>query len=198
MPSSFTTDLPDHILIDSAIILYDPVTPGAMVKLGATRGGATFRKNREIRHVEFDGMSGEVEGLHRYTTGTPTIEGTFLLLSPATLETIIEPGSTSDYTAPSPVDLLTVTPLAFRTMFPTSAYHRYELLWKRGNGGTAAIVFPKGLAVVDEIGSQDNNEGEMPLIIRAVNAQADIDGLDEVPAPYYYELDGDDITVPSA
>ena len=74
-------------------------------------------------------------------------------------------------------------------------YGRWECLWKRGNGGTAKVIFPLGRADMPSIGSQDNNEGEMPIVIRAVNDPDDIEGNDEVPAPYYIERTGPDITV---
>ncbi|HEX6576652.1 MAG TPA: hypothetical protein VF042_16910, partial [Gemmatimonadaceae bacterium] len=72
MPSSYTTDMPDDIILDSGVLYYDPVTPGTMVKFGGTRGGLTFNRNRELRNVPFDGASGATEGLQRYVDGVPT------------------------------------------------------------------------------------------------------------------------------
>jgi hypothetical protein len=195
MPSSYTTDLPTDILIDTGVLYYDPEPPyGAMEKFGGTRGGLTFTKNREMRSVPFDGASGETAGLHRYTDGVPTITGTVLLFaSPARLSAV-EPGSTAASVGTAPDAVLTVTPMPYRSMLDAALdYHRWECIWKRGNGGTFKVVFPVGLAVIDSLSAQDNNEGEAPITIRAVNDPDDIDGNDEVPAPYFFEITGPDI-----
>lgn len=194
MPSSFTPDLPNDIILDSAVLYYDPVTPGTMVKFGGTRGGLTFNPNEEWRSVPFDGASGENEGLHRKIDGVPTISGTVIVFGPTAMETL-SPGSTSAESGSDPNAILTITPIPYRTMLATTDYHKWHCLWRRGNGGTFKVVFPRGLATIDSIGAQDNNEGESPITVKAVNAQADIDGVDEVPAPYFYEVTGPDILI---
>lgn len=166
-----------------------------MTKFGASRGGLTFNKNTEWRHVEFDGSRGETAGLHRKTGGVPTITGRLLLFDPDAVEEVFEPGSTSTMIGTDPNARRRITPLPYSSMLPLSAYRRYEMLGKRGNGGYVHMVFPLGLAIADEFSSQDNNEGEIPVTIRAVNNPDDIDGVDEVPAPYYHEFDGPDVTV---
>lgn len=193
MPSSYTTDLPNDILLDTGVLYYDPVTPGTMVKFGGTRGGLTFNRNRDVRAIPFDGASGETAGLHRYIDGVPTIEGTVIVIDD-TKAAILEPGSTTSDSGVDPSVIRTITPLPYRTMLDSATdYHKWHVIWKRGNGGTFKVVFPVGLAVINTIGAQDNNEGEMPIVIRAVNDPADIASTDEVPAPYYYEITGPDI-----
>jgi hypothetical protein len=78
-------------------------------------------------------------------------------------------------------------------MLAITDYRRWECLWKRGNGGTFKVIFPLGLADVDSLSSKDNDEGESPITVKAVNDPDDIDGSDEVPAPYFYEVTGPDI-----
>lgn len=201
MPSSFTQNLPSDLIIDSAVLYfdrdtpYDPATPddeSMMVKFGGTRGGLQFNENAEWRSVPFDGASGENEGLHRKTDGVPTITGTTILLSPANL-LALSPGSTSEVAGTPPNAKMVVTPLPYCTMLQTTDYHRWRCIWKRGSGGTFAVVFPRGLGLLDTIGAEDNNEGEIPITIRAVNAQDDIEDTDEVPAPFFYEYTGGDI-----
>ncbi len=194
MPSSYTTDLPKDILLDTGVLYYDPVTPGSMVKFGGTRGGLTFNRNQDMRAIPFDGASGETAGLHRKTDGVPTIAGTVLLFASPSRLPAIEPGSTSEIVAGEDGVVMTVTPLAYRTMLDAATdYHRWECIWKRGNGGTFKVIFPIGLATVDSLGSQDNNEGESPITVRAVNDPDDVAASDEVPAPYHYEITGPDI-----
>ncbi len=194
MPSSYTIDLKTDLVLDSAVLYYDPITPGSMVKFGGTRGGLTFNRNIEIRSVPYDGASGETAGLHRKTDGVPTITGTTLLFASPSRLPVTEPGSTSEIVAGEDGAVMTVTPLPFRTLLNADTdYHEWHCIWKRGNGGTFKVIFPVGLAVVDSIGAQDNNEGEAPITVRAINDPDDVASTDEVPAPYHYEITGPDI-----
>lgn len=187
-----TDDLTNGSDLTSATFV--PIYDG-MTKLGATRGGITFNKNAEWRNVPFDGASGETAGLSRKTGGTPTLEGTTILFGPTALAELVEPGSTAVTVGTDPNAIRRITPLAHRTMLGVTSLHRYEALWKRGNGGTAKVIFPLGMPDFASVGAQDNNEGEIPFTIRAQNDPDDIDGNDEVPTPYYIELTGPDITV---
>jgi hypothetical protein len=198
MPSSYTTDLPDSQVLDSAILVYfeDADTAFATpIKFGGTRGGVTFNKNMEVRSVPFDGASGQNEGLHRYIDGSPTLTATAIVLNDERL-LMLEPGSTSDDTGVDPNVVRTITPLPYRSMFPSGAYKAWGAIGKRGNAGEIAIIFPKALASFDSISGQDNNEWEIPITITAVNKASDIVGTDEVPAPYLIRLDGADIVEP--
>jgi hypothetical protein len=170
-------------------------TIGGMAKFGGTRGGITFNRNDEWRNVPFDGASGETAGLDRKTGGVPTFEGTTIVFGPSVLPAL-EPGSATVTDGVDPNAIMTVTPIARRTMLSAATdYSRWECLWKRGNGGTLKVIFPLGRADFNSLGSQDNNEGEVPIVVRAVNDPDDIDGNDEVPSPYYYEVTGPDVTV---
>lgn len=192
MPSSYTSDLPNDILLDSGVLYYDPVTPGTMVKFGGTRGGLTFNRGRTLRTVPVDGVSTAVVGLQRFVEGDATITGTVIVFDDTRLD-ILEPGSTSSDSGTDPDVVRTITPLAFRTMIPSSAYHKWQCIWKRGNGGTFKVTMPVGLAVIDSIGAQDNNEGESPITITAATSATDAAASDETPAQYYYEITGPDI-----
>jgi hypothetical protein len=193
MPTSFTPDMPADILIDTAVLYCDLVTPNTMQKFGGTRGGLTFTKNREMRSVPYDGESGETAGLHRFTSGVPTITGTSILFASPLRQSVTEPGSTTEIVSGVNGAVMTVTPLPYREMLNAATdYHRWECLWKRGNGGTFKVIFPVGLAAIDSIGAQDNNEGEAPITVKAVNNPSDITG-DNTPAPYFTETTGPDI-----
>lgn len=184
-----------HALTDGVDLTTASLTDqnGGMTKFGATRGGITFKRNTEWRNVPYDGASGETAGLHRKTDGVPTLEGTILLFGPTSISKVLEPGSTAATTGTTPSATQTITPLPYRTMLLATQLHRYECLWKRGNGGTVKVIFPLGLAVMDTIGAADNNEGEIPIVVRAVNDPVDIVGVDEVRTPYFYEITGSDV-----
>lgn len=192
MPSSYTATLPDDILLDTAVLYYDPVTPGTMVKFGGTRGGLTFNRGRTVRTVEVDGVSSPVVGIQRYVEGEATITGTTIVFSSDRLK-VLEPGATSTDTGTAPSIVRKITPLANRTMIGASAYHKWECIWKRGNGGTFKVVFPVGMATIASIGAADNNEGESAITVTAANTAADAASVDETPATYYYEITGPDL-----
>lgn len=171
----------------------------SMTKFGGTRGGLTFNKNREMRHVDYDGASGETAGLHRVVGGNPTITGTTLLFASPSRLAAVEPGSTSAITGTAPNALLTVTPIPYRRMLSVTDYHRWECIWARGikfsdgTPGTFKVIFPMGLADIASLDAKDNNEGESPITVKAVNDPDDIDGVQEVPAQWFYEVTGPDI-----
>jgi hypothetical protein len=193
MPTSYTTDLPNDILLNTGVLYYDPVTPGTMVKWGGTRGGLTFNRNREIRTVEVDGVTGGVRGIQRYIgTGDASITGTSIVFGPARLA-VLEPGSETADTGTDPNVIRTITPLASNTMIPDAAYHEWHCIWDRGNGGTFKVIFPIGVAQIDSISAADNNEGESPITIMAVSDEADAASSNQLPATYYYEITGPDI-----
>lgn len=48
------------------------------IPIGATRGGATFNANRELRQIEADGQLGPTKGLIRRTTVAPVLGVTLL------------------------------------------------------------------------------------------------------------------------
>jgi hypothetical protein len=195
MPSSYTSDLPNDILLDTGVLYYDPVTPGTMVKFGGTRGGLQFNRGRTIRTVEVDGVSSPVVGIQRFIEGDATITGTAIVFSSAKLA-VLEPGSEVDDSGTDPNVIRTITPMAMRTMIPSTAYHEWHVIWKRGNGGTFKVVFPVGLASFDSISAADNNEGEIAITITAANTASDAASTDETPATYYYEMTGPDIVEP--
>lgn len=163
-----------------------------MEKFGATRGGIRFNKNTERRNVPFDGASGETAGLTRHTGGVPTLAGTTILFGPTMIQNL-EVGATAETTGTDPNAVMRITAVPYRTMISVADLYRYKCVWKRGNGGTAAVVFPLGEPDMGELGSADNNEGEIPITIYAQNNPDDIDGTDEVPKPYFYEVTGPDV-----
>lgn len=88
MPSGYTSSFAASILYDVAV-LYKGDT-----KFGVSLGGLTFNPESEIRHVEFDGMRSEIEGLHRYVAQGGTIEGE-MLFTAEDMTVDLLPGSTS-------------------------------------------------------------------------------------------------------
>lgn len=61
--------------------------------IGATRGGATFTVDREIREIEIDGTKGRTKNLERVISNTATLEVTYLELSKELLMDLLITGS---------------------------------------------------------------------------------------------------------
>jgi hypothetical protein len=151
--------MPTDLVEDSAVLRCDLVTPGTLVAVGGTRGGLKFNPGIEIRAVPFDGKkSSRVVGLDRIVNRQPTITGTLLLINEQTLR-MFEPGGSGS--------TLTVTPKAAGAMFAVGDYKKFDVTWDRSGGGTVVVTFPYGLVTQYEIGSQDQNEGEVPITIEA-------------------------------
>lgn len=162
------------MLIDTATLKCDLVTPGTLVAVGGTRGGLKFNAGKEYRQVPYDGKRSDVVvGLTRVTMMKPTITGTLLLFNEDTIR-MMEAGSTGS--------TLTVTPIPAGQMFVLGSYHKFECTWARSGGGTVVVTFPYGYVESYEIGSTDNNEGESPITIVAAQRRDDALSTDgEVP-----------------
>lgn len=196
MPSSRTATLPADILMDTAVLYVDRGTPTpASTKVGGTRGGLRFIPGTRWRNVEYDGGRTTRVGLQRITGWErPRIEGTLLQMNEDTAA-MLETGSTSATAAavvgpPAIPATTTITPKGASDPLVEDDYvANVRCVWSRGNGGTATVVFPLGWVDEYSVGSTDNNEGEFPIVIVAVQTEDQED--DE--APYYIELTGPDI-----
>lgn len=89
--SGLSTSTPDFLVFDAGVIyanidiseLENPAggweaAIAAAVLLGATRGGATFNANRELRDVDVNGTLGPVRGLKYRNMIRPTLTATFI------------------------------------------------------------------------------------------------------------------------
>ncbi len=98
-----TTSTAARLVLDSGALYYN-YDEGGQALIGATRGGATFVVNQEIREIELDGALGPVKGLRRITRSTPVLTFTLLEFTLTTLKNIL-PASAS--ASSSPYDTIT-------------------------------------------------------------------------------------------
>lgn len=96
MACSLTTNTINNLLLDNAVIQLNYTTT-APITLGATRGGASFTIERDIKSVEVDGMKGEVKGLRRIVGERAQITGV-LIEHGSTIYTSVLAGLTSSAT----------------------------------------------------------------------------------------------------
>lgn len=170
---------PTGFVVDAAVLLVGS-TP-----MGASDGGITFNPGREVRHVEFDGKTSEIAGLHRVTAYGPTITGRFKDLSGAAILRY-EPGSTSDG---SSTNLFTMKPA--RDFWVTGDYLAAVKL--KGNrtpvgGVTKALVVNFAYAYVQsyQIITLDKDEADVELTLIGVLAPGATD-LELCPYTYAEE-----------
>ena len=159
MPSGYTSDLPDDILLDVAVLSRD--VGGTPTVFGVSRGGLTFRPTIEYRNVEFDGKRSDIELLDRVIKRGGEISGTFIQLGLAQLNDL-EPGSTVGTVTATDFNTYTITPAAASALLVAGDYtDNLMMTFQRGGGGTATVKFAKALCTQYEISGQDNSEAEV-------------------------------------
>lgn len=126
---------------------------------GTSRGGLRFSSNKEVLYPEHDGMSAQVEGLHRTGGWDARISGTFFFSRDDRLKWL-EPGL--QVTAPGGNVTSRKLPKDARELYDRLDY--IEDLRMVGYGITAAgaenieqVRFPKALCTTYEIVGQDKD-----------------------------------------
>lgn len=163
---------PSAFVLDAGVIMV-----GSTV-IGATRGGMTFDPGIEYRHIEFDGKTTDIAGLHRIVEYNATISGEMLDLTDAAISRYF-PGSSSDG---SSNNLFTMK--AARDMLVTGDYLT-NLIWKgQQSDGTAEnliITFARALVQDVSFRTNDRDEGLVSVTFKAV---LDVNASDLEAAPF--------------
>lgn len=203
MPSGYIAGLPADVLLDAGLLKV-----GGSV-IGVTRGGLSFTNEKEWRNVEFDGKRSPVMGLDRIVGCVARFGGTLIELSQANLRRLLGQSTSlggsllNDKGAPQ----LTVAEAAALSVAVAAsltsdalgvpegagvllAANRYvpdlRLVFARGGGGTATVVFPLALCNKYDVKGQDKSEAEIGFEFEArldLSASTDTDVL-----PYTIEL----------
>jgi hypothetical protein len=174
--TGYSSDLPTDVLLDSGVLYV-----GSNV-VGVSRGGLNFDPGKEYGNIGFDGKRSKVKGLDRVTGWDPKISGTLLEFGTEEMPQL-EPGSVNDAASPT----ATITPKAASTLLAAGNYlDNVRLVFERGNGKYAAVLFTCGLLTQWSLKGSDNGEGEIAVTIEA---RLDITG-GAVPGtcPYKIEL----------
>ena len=184
MPSG-AQDLANDVLFDTAVLYID--IAGVSTPLGASRGGLTFNPNREMRTIEYDGMTSPGVGTQRIVGTAPTITGSFIEIGETQLAEVLETGHTTQFQASTKRFL----PKAARLIFADGDYVSYaKLTYQRANGGTYSVVFPRALCTQYEHTGEDKNESLVNITL--VGVRTLVQGDDDI--PYYIEMTGADVT----
>ncbi len=174
MPSSYSTTLPADVLLDTGVLKADLTTPGTLEAIGGTRGGFSFNPGITMRDIPYDGKrAAHVVGLGRITEYNPTFSGNIIVWNAKVLR-FLNVGATGATN--------TVTMKEAGIPLALAEYHKFSLLYSRGDGGTVEILFPYGIVTSYDIKATDNNEAEGSITIAAAQRRDDASSTDgEVP-----------------
>jgi len=178
MPSSFPGYVkPSQFAVDAGVI-YIGATPAG---IGATEGGLQWDPGTEYQHPEFDGMSAEIELLHRVVDYSKAkLSGDILDLTGVNVGRY-QPGSTSD----GSTGTNTITPIDAFTFFSAGAYLT-DVTWilRRSDNTTIRVFAAVALVKKFQLKTKPKKEGLASIEIVPVLASTETD-LSK--CPYVYQ-----------
>lgn len=89
-----TTNTSSRLVLDSGALYLD-YDEGGQALIGATRGGATFTIEQEIREIEIDGALGPIKNLRRITRSVPKLSCTLLEMTLAQFKRMLPASASS-------------------------------------------------------------------------------------------------------
>lgn len=144
---------PTEAMIDAGVLYLRSPDTSTLLGIGPSRGGLTFNPGREMRNVEFDGKTTDIEGLDRVLRYNSTLTGGLIDFSRKSLG-YYEPGSTSSDSG----SVSRIQPIA-ATAFLTAGAYLKDVLWISRNQDNRIKVIGFARALVSEyevVGEQDN------------------------------------------
>lgn len=174
------------IIIDSAVA-WQMGNPTSI-----TRGSLTFEPNEEWENYPFPGKTMAVVGLDEVVRSRPVIKGSMMLTGEDQFSMYRPGGSWADGASAGGVsagdvyDIRTFTPGAFRSTLGAGSYlENFIVIWKRLRGDYVAVEFPVALCTHYGIGSQDGDEGLVPVEFEARQENA---GTPTASVPYLIHI----------
>lgn len=169
----------DDIIIDSAVAWQsgDPTS--------ITRGSLSFDPQEEWEQYDFPGKRMNALLLTECVRSRPVIKGSMMMTGENQF-LIYRPGGTWSNASEAGGIITTgirqFTPGAMRAALSTGVYlANFIVIWKRQRNDYIAVEFPKALCTKYGIGSNDNDEGLIPVEIEARQAN---DGTPKTSVPY--------------
>lgn len=146
------------VIYDSAVLYVDGDTP-----VSISRDSFRFEEQAVFDNYEYEGKVAPTYGGDEIVSIAPILTGKFMNVGEAQIARY-QPGGAwngSDFDR-------TYTPSALRTALSAGVYlSDVRCIWKLWTGGYLQVRFPKALCTSYSIGSQDKNEGEIPVVIEA-------------------------------
>jgi len=89
-----TTNTSSRLVLDSGA-LYVDYDEGGQALIGATRGGATFTIEQDVREIEIDGALGPIKNLRRIVRSVPKLSCTLLEMTLAQFKRMLPSSASS-------------------------------------------------------------------------------------------------------
>jgi hypothetical protein len=144
---------PTEAMIDAGVLYLRNPDASNLIGMGPSRGGLTFNPGKEMRNIEFDGKTTEIEGLDRVLRYNSTLTGGLIDFSRKSLG-YYEPGSTSADSGST----TRIQPIG-ATQFLTAGAYLKDVLWISRNQDNRIKVVGFARALVNEyevVGEADN------------------------------------------
>lgn len=163
---------PAAFVIDAGVLLVGSTA------IGATRDGMKFDPGITYRHVEFDGKTTDIAGLHRIVEYNATMAAQLLDLSDAAIGRY-NPGSSSDGSANN---LFTMK--AARSFLVTGDYlTNVKFVGQQSDGAAENIIITFARALVEKVSFKTNDRDEA-LIDIVIKAVLDVNATNLEAAPF--------------
>ncbi len=165
-----TTNTTNRMVLDAGALYFD-YDGGGQALIGATRGGATFTVEQEIREIELDGALGPVKNLRRITRSVPKLSVTLLEMTLVQLKRIL-PASTSSTSTTWDVITRVTNVLAAGDYLPNVA-----VVAEVSGQSSPVIVKVKNALFVGPFAltTTDQDEGVLPLEVEGHYLDSDLD-----------------------
>jgi hypothetical protein len=167
------TDFGD-VIIDSAVLIVNGV------QLTVSRGGWSFDPGEEWDDFAYPGRTMNTKECRELARLRPTLKGTAMLSGEDQITAYRPDGQWTDSVTE---DVRLFTPNALRADLTAADYLTDVFcVWKRQRGDYIAVEFPYAINTSWSLGSQDADEGLIPMVIEA--AQNPASGTTKTRVPY--------------
>jgi hypothetical protein len=201
MPSGYLAGLPSDVLLDAGVLFYTPASGGGAVPIGVTRGGVTVDPMKDKRNVDFDGKRAPVLGLDRVVMVGARISAKLLQFGPTDVQRFVSSGygdlpamATTDEVPDAALGATAVAARAATDAVPNAGrlftqgqyLKNLKVVFQRGGGGTAAVIFALAKVATWKLAGQNQSEGEIDA---AFEVRQDLSGsTDTDVVPYTVEI----------
>ena len=165
-----TTNTSSRLVLDAGALYLD-YDEGGQALIGATRGGATFTVEQEIREIEIDGALGPIKNLRRITRAVPKLTCTLLEMTLAQFKRMI-PASAS--TSSAPHDVIT----RITNVLAAGDYLTNVAIVAEMSGQTNPVIVKVKNALFTgpfSLTTTDQDEGTIPVEVEGHYLDTDLD-----------------------
>lgn len=171
---------PTEAMIDAGVLYLRDPDSSNLIGMGPSRGGLTFNPGKEMRNVEFDGKTTDIELLDRVLRYNSTLTGGLIDFSRKSLG-YYEAGSSSADSGSSS----RISPIDATVFLETGAYLK-DVLWisRNQDNRIKVIGFPRALVTEYEVVGEQDSETIANVTIMA-KLPADATSINNAPYRWF-------------